>query len=116
MRKGLALSQADERYPTSILTLVSAVVKISRKTRIPAARKVYRGLGAMKLDDEWFRRDERGLTTGVELGFMSTTVEKGVAMQYSGVARGDVGIVMEFEVGAVDLGARLDTLSQYPGG
>ena len=36
-------------------------------------------------------------------------------MQYSGVEDKEVGSIMVFQVGAVDLGARLDDLSQYPG-
>ena len=107
---------SKHRYPTSILTLTSAAVKLSRTARIPAGRRVYRGLGSMKLGDDWFLPNERGVTTGVELAFMSTTLDRSVALQYSGVGNGEAGTVMEFEVGAVDLGAQLDGLSQYPGG
>ena len=69
----------------------------------------------MKLGSEWFNPDERGARSAVELGFMSTTLSRHVALEYSGVKRGDVGTVFEFDVGAVDCGARLDPLSQYPG-
>ncbi len=41
-------------------------------------------------------------------------VDRRVAMAYSG-AKDRRGIVLEFEVGAIDCGARLDPLSQYPG-
>ena len=109
------LKNPENRYPTSILTLVSAVVKLSRNAGVPPGRKVSRGLGSMKLNDEWFIKNERGLSTGVELGFMSTTLDRSVAMQYSGVEDKEVGSIMVFQVGAVDLGARLDDLSQYPG-
>ena len=103
-------------YATSIHTLVSAVLKLSRKTAIPRGRKAFRGLGKTKLGSEWFSPDERGARSGVELGFMSTTLSKHVALEYSGVMRGGVGTVLEFQVGAVDCGARLDALSQYQGG
>ena len=105
----------DNLYATSIHTLVSAVLKLSRKTTIPRGRKAYRGLRSMKLGSEWFSPDERGARSGVELGFMSTTLNKRVALEYSGAARGGIGTVLEFEVGAVDCGARLDALSQYQG-
>ncbi len=108
-------SAPDNRCTTSILSLVSAVEKQSRITAIPLGRRVFRGLGSIQLGDEWFRKDARGITAGVELGFMSTTVNRSVAMQYSGVQRGEAGTIMEFEVGAVDLGTRLDSISQYPG-
>jgi hypothetical protein len=159
---------ADNRFPTSIHVLVSAILKLARRTRIPRNRKAYRGLGRMRLGGEWFRPDARGARSGVELGFMSTTLSRRapahappargsscaggpaqtpfkfisdvgapcsralmqgaardrwamdgrcrhVALEYSGVKRGEVGTVFEFDVGAVDCGARLDPLSQYPG-
>jgi hypothetical protein len=105
----------DNLYATSIHTLVSAILKMSRKTTIPRGRKAYRGLARMRLGSEWFSPDERGARSGVELGFMSTTLSKHVALEYSGVMRGGVGTVLEFQVGAVDCGARLDAVSQYQG-
>ena len=113
--KNLPSKAPDNCYPTSILSLVSAVLKLARHTKIPPGRTTWRGLGAIQLDYQWFLKDERGVTTGVELGFMSTTLDPGVATEYSGVQRGKAGTVMEFEVGAVDLGAQLEDLSQYPG-
>ncbi len=53
---------------------MSAVVKISRVTKLPENRKVYRGLGGVVLGDEWFTPDSRNVRSGVELGFLSTTV------------------------------------------
>ena len=104
----------ENLYATSIHTLVSAILKLSRATLIPRGRKAFRGLGRMKMGSEWFRPDERGARSGVELGFMSTTLSRRVAVEYSGV-KGGVGTVLEFQVGAVDCGARLDALSQYQG-
>ena len=104
----------ENLYATSIHTLVSAILKLSRATSIPRGRKAFRGLGRMKLGSEWFRPDERGARSGVELGFMSTTLSRHVAVEYSGV-KGGVGTVLEFQVGAIDCGARLDALSQYQG-
>ncbi len=114
-KKSAGLKNPKNRFPTSVLSLISAVVKLSRKAEVPLDRLVYRGLGGMKLEDDWFKKDKRGVTAGVELGFMSTTLEKSVAMQYSGVRRGGAGNIMGFEVGAVDFGARLGDLSQYTG-
>jgi hypothetical protein len=116
------LSSADEdqqslknRCPTSIHTLVSATLKLSRKTKIPPERKAYRGLGRMQLGPEWFSPDTRGSRSGVELGFMSTTLSRNVALEYSVVKIGGVGTILEFDVGAIDCGAQLGSLSQYPG-
>ena len=114
-RNGFAASAPKNLYTTSILVLVSAVIKISRKTRIPMERTVFRGLGRSHLGPEWFNKDERGVSSGVELGFMSTTQKRSIALNYSGVNSAEVGTIFEFGVGAIDLGAELDSLSQYPG-
>ena len=105
----------ENHFTTSIHTLVSACLKLKTKTKIPNEKKVFRGLGSMRLGSEWFTPDERGSRYGVELGFMSTTKERRVALEYSGVKRGKAGLIFEFDVGSVDCGAQLDNLSQYPG-
>ena len=69
----------------------------------------------MRLGDEWFVKNERGSSCGVELGFMSTTLKRSMAISYSGVMDRGRGCIFEFDVGAVDCGAFLDALSQYPG-
>ena len=102
-------------YATSIHVLVSAVLKLSAKCKLPPGRRVFRGLGRMQLGSEWFKIDSRGTIRGVELGFMSTTLNEEVALEYSGASNERLGTVLQFDVGAVDCGARLDGLSQYPG-
>jgi hypothetical protein len=102
------------RYTTTIHTLISAVMKLSRTTRVPDGRKVSRGLGGMVLDAKWFRPDKRNTRGGVELGFLSTTMNRKTALEYSGVKKGR-GIVLDIDVGSIDNGAQLDFLSQYPG-
>ena len=98
-------------YTTSVHILVSASIKLSRKSETPPVRKVFRGLGRMKLGKQWFQDGQ----CGVELGFMSTTSNRDVALEYSGVKTGVFGTIFEFDVGSIDCGARLDSLSQYPG-
>ena len=102
------------RYTTTIHVLVSAVLKISQTTKVPEGRRVFRGLGGMVLDEKWFNSDVRRTRGGVELGFLSTTLNQSTALEYSGVKKGR-GIVLEIDVGAIDCGAQLDCLSQYPG-
>ncbi len=102
-------------YTTTIHTLVSAVIKLSRITAVPHNRLVYRGLGGMVLNEMWSSGDkEMGVRGGVEYGFLSTTLNKKIALEYSGVESGN-GIVFEINVGAIDNGAQLDSISQYPG-
>ncbi len=105
---------ADRRFTTSIHVLVSAVLKFARTSRVPQGRVVWRGLGGMVLDHRWFQCDNRGVRGGAEFGFLSATSRRSIALAYSGVKQ-KRGVVLELEVGAVDNGARLDMLSQYPG-
>ena len=100
-------------FTTSILVLVSAVLKLARKSKVPAGGRVYRGFGK-GLGPEW-QADQRGSICKVDLAFISTTTNREVALEKSGVKDNDLGSLFEFEVGAVDCGARLETLSQYPG-
>ena len=68
----------------------------------------------MVLTKQWMKEDERGAKGAVELGFLSTTTNRNIACQYSGSDK-DIGAIFEIDVGAVDCGASLDTISQYPG-
>ena len=111
---GASTANSGNKYATSIHTLVSAVLKTAKATRIPESRKVYRGLGGMALDDKWFEPNARGAKGGVELGFLSTTLDRNVALKYSG-AKENRGVILEIDVGEIDCGARLDAVSQYPG-
>mmetsp|Transcript_26210 Transcript_26210/g.41026 ORF Transcript_26210/g.41026 Transcript_26210/m.41026 type:complete len:587 (-) Transcript_26210:53-1813(-) len=71
-----------------------------------------------RLPAEFFESDEQGCRGGVELGFMSTTTELDVALQYSSGFRGGVSgavpIVFEIEVGKTSMGADVSWLSQFP--
>ena len=56
--------------------------------------------------------NEYGVRGGIEGAFMSTTVDRQVAMNYA--ASGTSGIVFEIQQGMVDRGAEVSFLSQYP--
>jgi hypothetical protein len=57
-----------------------------------------------------------GYRAMVEWGFMSTTADRGVAVQYTGVARGrPFPTLLEIRPAAVDHGADIGEFSQYPG-
>jgi hypothetical protein len=80
------------------------------------AGKVYRGLGGMLLPQKFWDEDKFGCRGGVELGIMSTTTTRPVAIQYSGSWAGGLRpTIFEIEVGQVDRGAPLSWVSQYPG-
>jgi hypothetical protein len=110
------LSDGENLFSTTIMVLVSAVQKIACSMNIPNDTLLYRGLGGlMEIPDSFFRPDEKGCTGFVEWGFISTTANKSVAIKYSGVEEGRPhAIVLEIRTGAVDKGACIQQLSQYP--
>jgi hypothetical protein len=108
------LKDKESKYTTSIHALISAILKISRKTEIPSARKVYRGLSGIVLDEKWSGTNAQGAKGGMELGFLSTTLNQNVALEYLGKKQGH-SILLAIEIGDIDNGASLGCLSQYPG-
>jgi hypothetical protein len=96
---------------------VSAVLNIARETRLPAGLKLYRGLGGdMRFPPAFFKSDDKGRKGMLEWGFMSTTGNKSIAIQYSGIKDNKpFPTILEIVSGAVDRGAVLTKFSQYPG-
>ena len=104
------------KFPTTIHVLVSAVQKISREMNIADGLKLYRGLGGtMQLPTSFYQADKRGSKGFAEWGFMSTTSDRQIAIDYSG-AKDDKphSAVFVITAGAVDRGACIRDLSQYP--
>lgn len=108
--------ESKNTFSTTIHVLVSAVHKISRVARLPDGLVLYCGLGGlMELPPSFWRSDERGVKGYAEWGFRSTTSDKAVAIQYSGVEQGrPLAMVLKLEVHAVDRGASIRDFSQYP--
>ena len=104
-------------FSTTIFVLVSAVQKLSRSNLIPPGTQLYRGMGGlMDLPDCFLQSDENGCCGYVEWGFMSTTTDRGIAVQYSGVKQGrPKATVMVIHPSSVDRGACIVEFSQYPG-
>jgi Ran GTPase-activating protein (RanGAP) involved in mRNA processing and transport len=101
------------RYETTVFAISSGVMKIAKATRVPPSRTLYRGLGGAVLPPQFWRGDAAGFRGGVELGLMSTTSRREVALQYSGGGLGPA-TVFEIQAGRIDLGGSLRHLSQYP--
>ena len=78
------------------------------------ATKVYRGVSGGVLPDSFWRPDALGIVGGVEAGFMSTTLEREVAVGYAGNRPERGGIVLEIQQGMTSRGADIAWLSQYP--
>ena len=112
---------ADNKFPTTIFVLVSAIQKLSRCMNIPAGTLLYRGLGgSMELPDTFFVPSDNCMTPNAlgycEFAFMSTTQDRSVAVQYSGVRDNKPkASIMEIHPNSVDRGADISEFSQYPG-
>ena len=78
---------------------------------LPKYRVVYRGLKDIRLPEEFVKEDAFRVRGGLELGLMSTTEDQEVAIDYS---ESEMPTVFEIMVGAVDRGAPLKWVSQYP--
>lgn len=103
-------------FATTIYVLCSAVNKLAKSVKIPNTTLLYRGLGRMaELPDSFRSADDRGRTGYVEWGFLSTTSNKEIAMQYSGVKEGNLkAMVIEFPTTSIDRGGCVEAFSQYP--
>lgn len=100
-------------YTTTIHAIVSGIIKLSKIWILPEDRKLFRGLGGMLLPQVFWVPDQFGCRGGVELGLLSMTTNREIALQYSG--KSDFRpTVFEIDVGQVDRGASVNWLSQYP--
>jgi hypothetical protein len=104
-------------FTTTICVLVSAIIKLARETKLPTGSKLYRGLGGDRtFPPNFFKSNDKGHRGVLEWGFMSTTSEKSIAIQYSGIKEGKpFPTVFEIDCGTVDRGADISMFSQYPG-
>ena len=75
---------------------------------------LYRGLGGkLDLPDSFEEVDSNGCSGYAEWGFMSTTADKAVALQYSGVKEGrENASIMVIHPTSIDRGACIAELSQ----
>ena len=73
----------------------SAVVKLSKLT---FACKVYRGINGRVLPDEFWTANDYGVRGGIESAFMSTTVDREVALEYARGGEGNAKAGFIFEI------------------
>jgi hypothetical protein len=109
--------QRKNLFPTTIFVLESAILKMARVVRIPPGLELYRGLsGLAELPDSFHEADEHGCRGYLEYGFLSTTSHRETAVEYSGAGEGrQLPMVLETRASAIDRGACIKNLSQYPG-
>ncbi len=101
-------------YTATIHCINSGLRKLCRVQQVEQGLKLYRGFGDMSLPPEFFDADAQGYLGGVELGLMSTSPCREVAIGYSGVERGKaLPTLFEIEVNKTAIGARISFLSQF---
>jgi hypothetical protein len=89
--------------------------QISRVTPIPRGLVLYRGLGGVRLPERFYHADQCGHRAFVEWGFMSTTADRAVAMQYTGIAQGRAfPTLLMIQPAAVDHGGDIGELPPWP--
>ena len=98
------------KYVTTIHVISSAIIKLGK---IMPAERVYRGVSESCIPRGFWQPDEFKIRGGIELGFMSATLDPEIAYGYA-AARGKGMMVFETHMGMVDRGADLSWLSQFP--
>jgi hypothetical protein len=109
-----AFSGQGNTFSTTIFVLVSAIQKLSRRMYLPPSMRLYRGFSSMEMPESFFKVDEEtGCSGFAEWGFISTTANKNVAIQYSGVDDGKPSAtVLCIRPSSVDRGASIADFSQ----
>lgn len=99
------------RYASTLHAISAALRTLST---LAACRTVYRGVSGGLLPAAFTAPDADTLFRGgVEFGFMSTTLDRELAVEYaSGEGGGRQGLIFEIQQGMVDKGASLKWLSQ----
>ena len=67
-------------YSNVIHAILSGIAKLSQVSGIPEGRKVYRGVGGMRLPACFYVPNDKGVLGGAERAFMSTTTNRDVAI------------------------------------
>lgn len=102
----------NNRYSTTLHVINSSLTTLASLSQ---CQKVYRGVSGGMLPDSFNEPSELDLFRGgVEYGFMSTTLDRHVAMEYAKSGGGGSSLVFEMYMGMVDKGANLGQFSQYP--
>ena len=89
-------------YVTTLHAINSGIIKLSKQTK---ACTVYRGVAGGVLPEQFWTPNEHGVMGGIELGFMSTTTERDVALMYMQQSGKATKMVFEIRMGMIDRGA-----------
>ena len=76
-------------------------------------KEVYRGFAGMRLPAAFRVPDKFGIRAGADYGFMSTTLDQGVALHYSGGNEDAASTVLAIQMDEANRGALIAFLSYY---
>ena len=111
-----SVSSGEGEYSTTIHVLVSAVLKLSRSMKLPENKRLFRGTkGVVDFPKCFFHGDTKGRRGVMELGFMSTSLNREIVIStYSGAKElAPLPTIIEMNVSAVSCGAQISEFSQY---
>ena len=121
VQRGFA-KDGDTLYTTTAHLIKSGIFKLAMITAPPADLTLYRGTGNMALGPDFFKRDAQGFAGGVELGFMSATASRQVALEFAGMeaeegkdATKQLPTLYVIDVGKMSIGANIADISQFEG-
>ena len=98
------------RYTTTIHSINSSIVKLSKLTK---ATKLFRGIRGATLPDKLWKANPLNLRGGVDFAFLSATLEKNVALFYATPeTKEGAAMLLEISQGMLSRGADLSWLSQ----
>jgi hypothetical protein len=102
------MARAGHLFPNTIHLLVSAVKKLQMGSPNGQGKTVFRGLAGLDLTEF---KQSHGFS---ESGFLSTTSNIDLALEYSGVKQMLVATVLAIALSQIDNGAEIFDFSQYP--
>jgi hypothetical protein len=100
------VKSSGHRFTNTIHALASAIKKLQGLAAEKPSTRLYRGLGGL-LVDEFVK--SCGFT---DKAFMSTTMSRKIALEYSGVDKGLIGSVLCIETSTTNNGAVISEFSQ----
>ena len=101
--------RSGHKFTNTIHALCSAIKKLQAIADDAPGTLLYRGLGALSV------REFLASLGFTDRAFLSTTKDRDVALEYSGVKQSGVGTVLCIETSTTNNGAVIVFFSQYPG-
>jgi hypothetical protein len=99
---GVLRNKTKGSFVTTLHAINSGILKLSKQTK---AATVYRGVAGGVLPKQFWSPNEDGVMGGIELGFMSTTTDRNVALGYMRQSNKAAKMLFEVRMGMIDRGA-----------